>query len=81
MVADLSVSENRERVKALQPSTEDESPQATIQSITRRITQSKVWENPKKWKQVQTLLKKLEALVTDEKDFEQTNSQSESLGE
>ncbi len=77
ITADLSVSEIRERVKALQPATDSESPQAKIQTITRRITQSKVWENPKKWKQVQTLLKRLEALVTDEKDFEQTNSQSE----
>ncbi|MBD2682311.1 MULTISPECIES: ParB/RepB/Spo0J family partition protein [Nostoc] len=77
IAADLSFSEIRERVKALQPATDSESPQATIQTITRRITQSKVWENPKKWKQVQTLLKRLEALVTDEKDFEQTDSQSE----
>lgn len=77
VAADLSLSEIRERVKALQPSTDSESPQATIQTITRRITQSKVWENPKKWKQVQTLLKRLEAIVTDDKDFDQTNSQSQ----
>ncbi|PHJ57157.1 plasmid partitioning protein ParB [Nostoc linckia z18] len=77
VAADLSVTEIRERVKALQPPIEKESPQATIQTVTRRITQSKVWENPKKWKQVQTLLKKLEALVTDENNFEQTNYKSE----
>ena len=77
IAADFSLSEIKERVKALQPPTDTETPQATIQALTRRITQSKVWENPKKWKQVQTLLKRLEALVTDEKDFEQTNSQTE----
>ena len=74
IAADLSLSEIRERVKILQPSLDPESPQAVIKTITRQITQSKIWENPKKWKQVQTLLKRLEALVTDEKDFDQTNS-------
>ncbi|MBD2207789.1 ParB/RepB/Spo0J family partition protein [Calothrix sp. FACHB-1219] len=69
IAADLPLSEIKERVKALQPPTDTETPQATIKAVTRRITQSKVWENPRKWKQVQTLLKKLEALATEEKDL------------
>jgi ParB family chromosome partitioning protein len=77
ITADLSLNEIKERVKALQPATQTETPQATIQAVTRRITQSKVWENPKKWKQVQTLFKKLEALITEEKDSENSNSQEQ----
>lgn len=65
---DLSLNEIRERVKALQPQNAQESPKNTIQAVTRRLSQSKVWENPKKWKQVQNLLKKLEALVTEESE-------------
>ena len=60
---DLSLSEIRLRVKALQPLVIQESPKATIQSITRRLSQSKIWEDPKKWRQVETLLKKLSALI------------------
>ncbi len=58
VAADLSLSEIRERVKALQPSTDSESPQATIQTITRHITQSKVWENPQKWKKVESFMRR-----------------------
>lgn len=74
VAADLSLSEIRERVKALQPSTDSESPQATIQTITRHITQSKVWENPQKWKKVEMLLKKLNDLVTEDIVSDKTNS-------
>ncbi|NJM72390.1 MAG: ParB/RepB/Spo0J family partition protein [Scytonema sp. RU_4_4] len=66
IAANLSLNSIRERVKALQPIATPESPKATIAAITRRLNQSKVWENPKKWKQVETMLKKLEALVTEE---------------
>lgn len=74
IAADLSLNEIKERVKALQPPTDTETPQATIQAVTRRITQSRVWENPKKWKQVQTLLKKLEVLITEENVTGKINS-------
>jgi ParB family transcriptional regulator, chromosome partitioning protein len=63
---DLSLSEIRARVKALQPLVTQESPKATILSITRRLSQSKVWEDPYKWKQVQNLLQKLSALIPEE---------------
>ena len=80
---DLSLTEIRARVKALQPLVIQESPKATIQTITRRLSQSKIWEDPKKWRQVETLLKKLSALIpvessesleTSEKVLEQVNS-------
>ena len=67
---DLSLSEIRLQVKALQPKVTQESPKVTIQSITRRLSQSKIWEDPKKWKQVETLLKKLEALIPVEAEAE-----------
>ncbi len=65
IASDLTLSQIRERVQAVQPKSSVESPQATIQAVTRMISQSKVWEDPKKWKQIQSLLKKLEALVED----------------
>ncbi len=77
---DLSLTSIRERVKALQPQPIQESPKATIQSITRRLSQSKIWEDPKKWKQVEALLKKLSALIpveSSEKVAESVNSDVE----
>jgi ParB family transcriptional regulator, chromosome partitioning protein len=77
LTQDLSLTEIRARVKALQPLVIQESPKATIQTITRRLSQSKIWEDPKKWKQVETLLKKLSALIPVEsssKVDEQVNS-------
>ena len=80
IASDLSLSEIRSRVKALQPLATQESPKATIQTITRRLSQSKIWEDPKKWRQVETLLKKLSALIPvesseiSEKVVEQVNS-------
>lgn len=64
----LSLNSIREQVKVLQPQNAQESPKNTIAAVTRRLSQSKVWENPKKWKQVQNLLKKLEALITEESE-------------
>jgi len=67
----LSLSQIRERIQALPPKSEQDSPsasvqaKASIQAVTRRLTQSKVWEDQKKWKQVQTLLQKLETLIDD----------------
>lgn len=78
---DLSLNEIRERVKALQPQVTTESPKATIQSITRRLSQSKIWSDPKKWKQVQALFKKLEALIPEEPAEEQLTEQVNSKEE
>lgn len=59
----LALSQIRERVKALLPVPETASPKTTVESLSRRLIKAKLWENPKKWKQAQTLLAKLEALV------------------
>ena len=63
---DLSLSKIREGIKALQPKTEIESPKAQCNATTRRLKAAKLWENPKKWKRVQALLQKLEALIEEE---------------
>lgn len=63
---DLSLSQIRERIKALQPKPDTTSPKATVDSLYRRVIKAKLWEDPKKWKQAQALLEKLEALVPEE---------------
>jgi ParB family chromosome partitioning protein len=63
---DLSLSQIRERLKALQPKTEISSPSSQFDATTRRLRAAKLWENPKKWKRVQALLQKLEALLEEE---------------
>jgi len=61
----LSLSKIRERIKALQSEPDKSSPKATVESLSRRVIQAKLWEDPKKWKQAQALLAKLEALVSE----------------
>ncbi|MCY7277149.1 MAG: ParB/RepB/Spo0J family partition protein [Phormidesmis sp. CAN_BIN44] len=63
---DLSLSQIRERIKALQSEPDTNSPKATVESLSRRVIKAKLWEDPKKWKQAQALLAKLEALVSEE---------------
>jgi ParB family chromosome partitioning protein len=63
---DLSLSQIRERLKALQPKAKIKSPSSQFDATTRRLRAAKLWENPKKWKRVQALLQKLEALIEEE---------------
>jgi ParB family chromosome partitioning protein len=63
---DLSLSQIRERIKALQSEPDTNSPKATVESLSRRVIKAKLWEDPKKWKQAQALLAKLEALISEE---------------
>ena len=63
---DLSLNQIRERIKTLQPKPDEASPKATVESLSRRVIRAKLWEDPKKWKQVQALLVKLEVLISDE---------------
>lgn len=81
IASNLSLSEIRLKVKALQPIPIRESPKATIQTITRRLSQSKIWEDPKKWRQVETLLKKLEALIPVEESEKVSTQVNSSLSE
>lgn len=66
----LSLNQIRERIGALQTKPEQDTSskshqaKASIQTVSRRLTESKVWEDPQKWKRVQSLLQKLEALIT-----------------
>ncbi len=61
----LSLVQIKEKIKAL--STEDNSlpsPSTQVKNITSRLNRSKLWsKNPKKWKQVQNWLHKIETLL------------------
>jgi ParB family chromosome partitioning protein len=61
----LSLVQIKEKIKAL--STKDNSapsPSTQVKTITSRLNRSKLWEkNPKKWKQVQNWLEKIENLL------------------
>jgi ParB family chromosome partitioning protein len=63
---DLSLSQIREHIKTLRPLSDSESPKAEFEAVTRRVLKAKLWKNSKKWKQVQSLLAKLDALLVDE---------------
>ena len=60
-----SLSQVREQVKQLTKSnpTGSTSPRSRLQQVTQKVARAKLWEEPKKWKQAENLLKKLEALV------------------
>jgi ParB family transcriptional regulator, chromosome partitioning protein len=62
----LSLKQIRERIKELNSEKVLDSPQKNIQSLTHRVVQAKLWENPRKWKKAEALLLKLEALITDD---------------
>jgi ParB family transcriptional regulator, chromosome partitioning protein len=65
VIQNLSLAQIKEKIKAL--STEDNpalSPSTQVKTITSRLNRSKLWEkNPKKWKQVQNWLEKIENLL------------------
>lgn len=62
----LSLSQIRERVKAfLTPQTQGEL-QSRFESTTKQIKKSKVWSDPKKRKQLESLLAQMEALIAKE---------------
>jgi ParB family chromosome partitioning protein len=66
ITSSLSLSQIKERIKALQPSPKKPSPVTQLDSTYKRLRSSKLWENPKKWKRAQSLLQKLEALLEEE---------------
>lgn len=63
---DLSLKDIRDRIKVLIPENSQNSPKATIESLSRRVIKAKLWEDPKKWKQLIVLLEKVESLLSDE---------------
>lgn len=62
----LSLSQIRERVKASQPPHDREEIAARIDLTARRVKKSKVWENPSKRSRLESLLKQLEGLISEE---------------
>lgn len=63
---DLSLKDIRDRIKVLIPENSQNSPKATIESLSRRVIKAKLWEDQKKWKQLIVLLEKVESLLSDE---------------
>ena len=74
----LSLSQIRERVKASQPSPEPEGFATRIDATTKRVKKLKVWENPSKRSRLESLLKQLEELISEEGlDEEPTQTDSQ----
>jgi ParB family chromosome partitioning protein len=62
----LSLSQIRERIKAVQPPTEPPPLAARIDATYKRVKKSKVWENPSKRQKLESLLAQLEELISEE---------------
>lgn len=81
IVDSLSLSQIRERVKASQPPHDREEIAARIDVTARRVKKSKVWENPSKRSRLESLLKQLEELISEEGLNESQFSKEEGLDE
>lgn len=67
----LSLSQIKEHIKTKQSEDSNESPNSPQKTLThtyRRLRESKLWQNPQKWKKAQTLLQKLEALLEEDSE-------------
>ena len=53
MEENLSLSQIRERLKTFQVQPDIISPKSVVEAVSRRVIKAKLWENPKKWRQVQ----------------------------
>lgn len=62
----LSLSEIRERVKSLQPPTEPPPLASRIETISKLVKKHQVWDDPKKRKKLESLLAKIEELISPE---------------
>lgn len=60
----LSLSEIRERVKAVQPTTEPPPLASRIETISKLVKKHHVWDDPKKRRKLETLLAKIEELIS-----------------
>ncbi|HEY9671437.1 MAG TPA: ParB/RepB/Spo0J family partition protein [Waterburya sp.] len=60
----LSLSEIRERIKAAQPPTEPPPLASRIETISKLVKKHQVWDDPKKRKKLETLLAKIEELIS-----------------
>ncbi|MBD2124837.1 ParB/RepB/Spo0J family partition protein [Microcoleus sp. ZQ-A2] len=66
IASSLSLSQIRERVKASQPPPKQEEVAAWIDATAKRVKKLKVWENPSKRSRLESLLKQLEELISEE---------------
>lgn len=68
IASDLSLSQIRERIKAVNPLFNEEPPslKSRVQETHRRLQKAKFWDEPKKQKQLEKLLLQMEALLADE---------------
>jgi len=65
--SNLSLTQIKERIKALQSSEPKNTPQKTIDLTVKRIKSAKLWETaPHKWERVQSLLRDIEELLSEE---------------
>lgn len=65
----LSLSQIKEKIKQLKdPSslTESLTPQKTLDNLTTKLKKSKIWKNSRKWKKLQTLIKKIDLLLEED---------------
>ncbi len=60
----LSLSKIRERVKAVQPPTEPPPFATRIETISKLVKKQHVWDDPKKRRKLETLLAKIEELIS-----------------
>jgi ParB family chromosome partitioning protein len=66
IASSLSLSQIRERIKASQPPPDRGEFAERIDATTKRVKKSKVWENPSKRRKLESLLKQLEELISEE---------------
>jgi ParB family chromosome partitioning protein len=65
--SNLSLTQIKERIKALQSSHQENTPQKTIDLTVKRLKSAKLWEtSPHKWERVQSLLRDIEELLSEE---------------
>lgn len=71
----FSLNQIRSYVQTVKLQSKSQSPKDTVTNLYRRLVQAKLWEDPQRWAQAQTLLNELEALLEQQvpanKDSEQ----------
>jgi ParB family chromosome partitioning protein len=64
IASSLSLNEIRERVKSLQPPTEPPPLASRIEAISKLVKKHQVWDDPKKRRKLESLLAKIEELIS-----------------
>jgi ParB family transcriptional regulator, chromosome partitioning protein len=59
----LSLNQIRAYIKAIKPKPDVQSPKVLLTTLHQRLLKAKLWEDPQRWAQAQTLLAELEALL------------------